>query len=409
MSSNPRKPERPRQGAVSPSSRPAVVQRRPAVHWPTVGSPIPPPPVRPAAQPPRGPAGAPPSLAVQRRMAAAPPAHLPVRTVPPPAIVWPHPSAVQAKGTPARMPPPVPRVTPVRGVVRGVPAVQARAATPPSRILAVPTAIVQCKLGGPAVRKIAATAMGKALKFDDENPQQQDLDQNRTLLIEACGEQLAPATQEHLTQVAAEINKKMKPRKLSFSPIVVQVQQVVQVEHLDVFHNSAENITVKTGAATVFVLARVEGQAVTDQPDGESVAAGTLRAPDNSKVVTDTTGDGEVESLVENLDKFFAYLENTAHQSANRHFTVALSGSWGACDGCKKRIARFRQLWRVKAAECMEQGTTARLTITYQYRNAAKEIREGNLYGWGEDSKTGGWYWHTETDRVDGTKEPEEI
>jgi hypothetical protein len=289
------------------------------------------------------------------------------------------------------------------------PAVQAKPAAS-QRILPVPAAVVQCKLNGKIVKAAAALAMGGTLgvlTYDNQNPQPQHLDQNRDILILAIRAQGGGVNNEHLKQVASEIQKSTKPRKLPFTPYVEMVHQIVRVEHLDEFAKSSEKFTGETSAKTVVLLARVDGMPVTDAPPQESGDAASLRVPPNGgQFAQSSSGDGEVEPLIDTLDKFYVYLEDEANQTANRHFTVALAGGWGACEGCKVRIARFRQLWSAKAAACMQQGTIARLTITYRYKSKPAEVFGGNYYGWREDSKRDDWYWHTETDQVNGTRQP---
>jgi hypothetical protein len=246
--------------------------------------------------------------------------------------------------------------------------------------------------------------------FDDHNPQpqQQDLDRNRDILSEACRAIPVPVNAEHLKQVVTEIVKKRKPQTtLRFTALEVVVRQIVRIEHLDEFDPSSEDFTGETSAKTVVLLAKVDEVLVIDAPAQESGDATSLRVPPNGgQFAQSSSGDGEVEPLIDALDKFYVYLEDEEHQTANRHFTVSLAGGWGACDGCKVRIARFRELWRAKAAACMQQGTTARLTITYRYKNKPKAVFGGNYYGWGEDAKRDGWYWHTETDQAQGTRQP---
>ncbi|MFL6237271.1 MAG: hypothetical protein ACJ76N_29365 [Thermoanaerobaculia bacterium] len=293
------------------------------------------------------------------------------------------------------------------------PAVQAKPAAA-QRILPVPPAIVQCKLGGRQAKDIADIALGGtqsgALTFDDANPQpqQQDLDRNRDILSEACRAIPVPVTAEHLKQVVSEVVKKRKPKTtLRFTPLEVVVHQIVLIEHLDEFEPSSEKFTGQTSAKTVVLLAKVDGMPVTDAPPQESGDAASLRVPPNGGPFAQSSStDGEVEPLIDTLDKFYVYLEDEANQTANRRFTVAIACGWGACEGCKVRIARFRQLWSAKAAACMQQGTIARLTITYRYKNKPAGVFGGNYYGWGEDAKRDGWYWHTETEQVNGTRQP---
>jgi hypothetical protein len=290
------------------------------------------------------------------------------------------------------------------------PTVQAKPAAA-QRILPVPPAVIQCKLSGSIAKAAADLALGGTLgvlTFQDQNPQPQALDTNRDILILAIRAQGGGLKNEHLQQVASEIKKKTRPKRdLPFTPYVEEVLQIVRVQHLDEFDPASEKFTGQTSAKTVVLLAKVDGMPVTDAPPQESEDAASLRVPTNGGPFAQSSStDGEVEPLIDTLDKFYVYLENAANQTANRHFTVAIACGWGACDGCKVRIARFRQLWSAKAAACMQQGTVARLTITYRYKNKPAQVYGGNYYGWREDSKRDDWYWHTEQDQVNGTRQP---
>jgi len=280
--------------------------------------------------------------------------------------------------------------------------------------LPVPPAVVLPVGAGRQAKDIADVALAGtqsgALMFDDNNPQPQqpDFDRNRDILCEACRSVPVPVTAEHLKQVVAEIVKKRKPKTtLRFTALEEVARQIVRVEHLDDFDPASDDFTGQTSAKTVLVLAKVDGIEALEAPVQESGDAASLRVPPNGgPFAQSSSGDGEVEPLVDALDKFYVYLEDEEHQGANRHFTVAIAGGWGACDGCKVRIERFRQLWSAKAAACMQQGTIARLTVTYRYKSKPARVHGGNFYGWGEDAKRDDWYWHTNNDQVNGTRQP---
>jgi hypothetical protein len=118
--------------------------------------------------------------------------------------------------------------------------------------------------------------------------------------------------------------------------------------------------------------------------------------------VTSTTGDGEVNPLTETLQGFLEHLAVPKNRTSRKTFELSLSGSAGACDGCKKRIARFVELWADAAESSMKRGVMATLRITYRYLNKAYVARDSLVYGWYEDNKIGGHYYHTVDRMVTG-------
>ena len=134
-----------------------------------------------------------------------------------------------------------------------------------------------------------------------------------------------------------------------------------------------------------------------------------ILAPDKSKVVTDTLEDGEISPLQEILKGFVAEMRDKSNEGEGLNFTVELAGRDGACDGCKKRIAKFLEIWREQAVQLLLVGVTATLTLTYKYKNEAYEPRnDGNVYGWDRENDKGGWIIHREQKIANGTRKKQE-
>jgi GNAT superfamily N-acetyltransferase len=178
--------------------------------------------------------------------------------------------------------------------------------------------------------------------------------------------------------------------------------------HVEKFHTSTKELTTKTGADRVFISARINDiQAPAAKAEnaeiGNAMATPDLVDPN----VTNTTEDGEVKVLTKALNEFSEYLDKPPNQKKALRFEVGLSGAWGACDGCKKRIQKFAQVWMEKAGSVMKKGVTATLRITYQYLNQAQYFDRpwGKiLYGWSEDPGKGPFF-HTLEAKVTGTAE----
>ena len=81
---------------------------------------------------------------------------------------------------------------------------------------------------------------------------------------------------------------------------------------------------------------------------------------------------------------------------------MALVGPYGPCNGCKKRIAKFVELWGKAATKLMKTGVTAKLTVTYKYQNEPQTARS-QYYGYEEDSTQRPPYRHTLIEDVVGT------
>jgi hypothetical protein len=173
-------------------------------------------------------------------------------------------------------------------------------------------------------------------------------------------------------------------------PIVIikpRTTKKLSQKHLEEFAKKTNQITDKTPANQVLTLGSATGGGALKpnaKQDVELEAA--ITRPDESDEVDDTTEDGEVVPLIGYLKAFKAYLVKNADKDLN--FTLAFSGSHGACDGCKKRIDAFVDLWIQAADAAMEKGKTAKLKITYRYLVPAKDFPRTwgvNTYGWEED------------------------
>jgi len=162
------------------------------------------------------------------------------------------------------------------------------------------------------------------------------------------------------------------------------------------------NVQFKIDQVAKSVVQGDESDSLTDEKiDSE------MSCPDGSTdtVVIHTQNDGEVSKLATALKIIARYFANCSGNK-NVSFTVSLYGAWGACDGCKKRIERFVELWFGEAQKVMKLGKTATLRVTYQYLNAAKVIRQTygpNLYGWEEDPGKKGPWFHTLEASVTGS------
>ena len=113
-----------------------------------------------------------------------------------------------------------------------------------------------------------------------------------------------------------------------------------------------------------------------------------ITSPSAESCVTNSIKDGEVALLVSAMRAFLAHLKKPKNQDSPQNFTVALYGYWGACDGCKRRIIRFVQLWEMEARKYMKEGVAATLKVTYRYLKYAKGFKRTwgtNVYGWAED------------------------
>lgn len=129
--------------------------------------------------------------------------------------------------------------------------------------------------------------------------------------------------------------------------------------------------------------------------DGDEVNA--ITSPDGDPNVTNTTNDGEVALLISALGHFYHSLgvieRKTKNRLKNHTFELEIEGSWGPCDGCKKRLAAFGRLWKAKANSALQAGEKATLTITFTYQEPAKEFPKtggwSTTYGWDEDGDKG--------------------
>lgn len=141
--------------------------------------------------------------------------------------------------------------------------------------------------------------------------------------------------------------------------------------------------------------------------DGDDTNA--ITSPDGDPNVTNTTSDGEVALLIAALGQFYHALgiikRKTKNRPKNHTFELEIEGSWGPCDGCKKRLAAFGGLWKAKANSALEAGEEATLTITFTYENPAQEFAKtggwSTVYGWYGDGNKGPCE-HTLTDKAQG-------
>jgi hypothetical protein len=167
--------------------------------------------------------------------------------------------------------------------------------------------------------------------------------------------------------------------------------------HLDTFHAETRDITAESSASTIRTLAKIGGATVAGVPArGEILTA--MQRPDTSSEVVNTTTDGEVVPLANTLEAFLQFLAIARNQTAPKRFELAISGSWGACDGCKKRIDEFVARWAAAAQASMNAGVGATLRVTYRYLNRPKGFKRDwgtTTYGWQDDNRIGGAYFHT--------------
>lgn len=98
-------------------------------------------------------------------------------------------------------------------------------------------------------------------------------------------------------------------------------------------------------------------------------------------------GDVEVGFLSGALDLFAGDLKknmfSSTWDSEPAVHELVLADNFGACDGCKDRIKRFKQLWHELAQEFQSR---AQLKVTYVYHETFEQSRSGSksLYGWHE-------------------------
>jgi hypothetical protein len=148
-------------------------------------------------------------------------------------------------------------------------------------------------------------------------------------------------------------------------------------------------------------------------PDGtvelDSDETNTITSPDGDPNVTNTTSDGEVAILISALGYFYHSLgvikRKTKSRLKNHTFELEIEGSWGPCDGCKKRLGAFGRLWKAKANSALQAGEKATLTITFTYQNPAQEFPKtggwSTVYGWYGDGDEGPCE-HTLTHKAQG-------
>lgn len=159
-------------------------------------------------------------------------------------------------------------------------------------------------------------------------------------------------------------------------------------------------------ANQVSLLAKVNGTTV-DTNNNNTEHDNEITSPSTESCVTNTTGDGEVGPLVGAMRSFLAHLKRPKNQKTPQNFTIALFGFWGACDGCKRRLIKFVQVWEAEARRYMKTGVAATLRITYQYSYPAEVFERdwGKIkYGWDEDGERGPCF-HTIEANVTGTND----
>jgi hypothetical protein len=172
--------------------------------------------------------------------------------------------------------------------------------------------------------------------------------------------------------------------------------------HLDRFHGETAVVLGSHDPQNVRALFRVNGARVDEVDAADAEIDPEIETPDRGDPqVTSTTDDGEVPELKKALKSFIAYMA-TARQPRER-FTLALSGPYGPCNGCKQRIQRFLALWQGKVRELLAVGVQAELIVTYQYSNAPQVMRD-NYYGWREDERLRSPYFHTEVANAVGAR-----
>lgn|SRR5262245_19266225 len=129
-----------------------------------------------------------------------------------------------------------------------------------------------------------------------------------------------------------------------------------------------------------------------------------ITVPSGDSDVTNTQNDKEVLILREVLRLIKGYMSKNENKGTPTDFTLALSGPAGACDGCKKRIAKLLDLCAGMAEAFFASGVQASLTITYRYANPAAHGANGGMHGWPTDEREGEWYMHTVYREAHGTK-----
>jgi len=266
---------------------------------------------------------------------------------------------------------------------------------------------LQAELGGRALKQIVAYIRKHldtpgALTYDDAKPAPEDKQkENYTLIskgIEGVGENYKVSL-EHVQQVADRLSKgKQTVSVLDPTPPVTVV--VAEIPHLDTFDDEEAMLSHHDPAQST-LRSRVDGGAVPEAKTNLDVQAALLK-PDESSEVTTTQGDGEVKPLIDALSNFVGYLSKKANQQSQHHFTVALVGPYGPCNGCKKRIAKFVELWGKAATKLMKHGVTAKLTVTYKYQNEPQAVRT-QYYGYKEDEAQKAPYRHTLIQDITGT------
>jgi hypothetical protein len=175
--------------------------------------------------------------------------------------------------------------------------------------------------------------------------------------------------------------------------------------HVEEFHSYTSSITPSTGANTVLSHATINGALATGAGPFDTDAEARITTPDYDNDSIKTTGDGEVSELIRALRSFNQFV---ATDTGANHvsFDLSLSGAWGACDGCKKRIAAFVDVWTRQAAALLRQGRTATLRVTYRYINPPTELSRkwGSIvYGWYEDTTRSSPYFRTIAQNATGT------
>ncbi len=180
-----------------------------------------------------------------------------------------------------------------------------------------------------------------------------------------------------------------KEKRQKSNKTLSKISKEISKQHLDKFQKGTDKITEKTPPNEVLVLASASGGGtLKDVGEKDSELEAAITKPDDSKEVEESRRDGEVKPLIAHLKAFRAHLKKNAAKDLT--FTLAFSGSHGACDGCKKRIETFVDLWARAANAVMEKGRTATLKVTYKYLVPAIAFPRKwgeTLYGWKEDGE----------------------
>jgi hypothetical protein len=261
--------------------------------------------------------------------------------------------------------------------------------------------LIQCKLTSGQVGKVVKKINQANLVFDDANPSDEDKIENFRLIAEGLRAEGRPVIGEHVRQVAKSLGGKAKTLSWIDPDAIQVVEEVEVIPHLEDFPKNEAQKLVSHDPQDVSLLIRIDGKKVDPAPVDADIRR-DISTPDASSEVTTTTGDGEVSPLILTLSAFVAYLETADNQAAQHHFTVALVGPYGPCNGCKKRLTKFVQLWSQKATELMANGVNAKLTITYKYAKKP-QVQRDQYYGYEEDSVQKSPYLHTLTAQVTGT------